>query len=242
METNALLYYFKAFKKERDAAKEQGCLSIAFLSQQFGIIAQHLIFCGHFEVRSNGKIIRCIHLDTVEFYYHEEGDGEIKDYIVYHRNKDKTPDVYLEAYPIASLNAHVSGLDITFEDQSDKPEYRASVLVRAFNVIENIPTKGLHRCPEDGERRSTYLYEHLFMGIPINDGFQIKWVIDSNHTNSIPNRGYRVNVHKYDIGTNGIPVRREKDKYPADYLDRKGWAFSRYEFEKPWAIDNHEER
>lgn len=242
METNALISIFETFKKERDAAKDQGRLSIAFLSQQFGIIAQHLIYCGHFEVRSNGKIIRCIRLDTVEFYYHEEEDGAIKDYIVYHRNKDKTPDVYLEAFPIGSLNTHVSGLDITFEDQSDKPKYRASVLIRAFRVEEKEHIKGLHHCPNEGEKRSTYMYEHLFMGIPITDGVQIQWVVDSEHTDSIPNKGYRVNVHKYVIGKNGLPEKRVKEKDSADYLDRKGWAFSRYSFEKPWALDEREEK
>ena len=240
METNALLSCFEAFKKERDAAKVQGRLSLIFLSQQFNIIAQNLIYCGHFEVRSNGKLIRCIRLDTVEFCYHEEGDGEIKDYIVYHRNKDKTRDVYLDAFPVGSLNAHVSGLDITFEDQSDKPEYRASVLIRAFSVEEKVPTKGLHQCPKEGEKRSTYLYEHLFMGIPINDGVEIKWVVDSKHTDSIPYKGYRVNVHKNVIGKNDLPEKRKKEKDSTDYLDRKEWAFSRYKFEKPWAIDGKE--
>ena len=242
METNALISCFEEFKIERNAAKEQGRLSITSLSQLFERIAQHLIYCGHFEVRSNGKLYRSIYLDTVEFYYHEEGDGKIKDYIVYHRNKDKTPP--LEAFPVGSLNAHVSGMDITFEDQSEKPEYRASALIRRFSVKEIVPTKGLHPCPIEGEKRSTYLYEHLFMGLPINDGIHIKWVVDSNHTDSVPHRGYRVNVHKYDIGEKGLPVKREKekDKDLKDYLDRKGWAFSRYPFEKPWAIDNDEEK
>lgn len=241
METNALISCFETFKNKRDSAKKQGRLSIAFLSQQFKIIAQHLIYCGHFEVSSNGKPIRCIYLDTVEFYYHEEGDGDgkIKDYIVYHRNKDKTPNDYIEAFPVGSLNAHVSGLDITFEDQSEKPEYRASVLIRAFSVKELTPTKGLHRCPERGEKRPTYLYEHLLMGLPVNDGIQIKWVVDADHTDKVPNKGYRVNVKKF--GENGLPVKREKDMRPEDYLDRKGWAFSRYEFDKPWGLDENEE-
>ena len=221
MESNALISLFEAFKKERDAAKEDGLLSIDSLTQQFGIIAQHLIYCGHFEVRSNGKLIRCIQLDTVEFYYHEEGDGKIKDYIVYHRNKDKTPDVYLKAFPLGSLNTHVSGVDITFEDQSDKPEYRASVLIRAFHVKEKEHTKELPHCPEEVEKRSTYLYEYLFMGIPITDGVQIQWVVDSEHTDSIPNRGYRVNVHKYVSGENGLPKKRKKEKTVRRKQDNK---------------------
>ena len=240
METNALISCFEAFKKERDAAKEQGRLSHAFLSQQFSRIAQHLIYCGHFEVISNGKLIRCIYLDTLEFYYHEEGDGEIKDYIVYHRNKDKSPNDYLEAFPVGSLNTHVSGVDITFEDQSDKPTYRASVLIRAFHVEEFIHTDGLHPCLET-ETRSTYLYEYLFMGLPINESVQIRWVVDSNHTDSVPHCGYRVNVHKYDINKEtGLPEKRKKEKDSTDYLDRKEWAFSRYRFEKPWAIAGRE--
>lgn len=242
MENNALISCFEAFKKERDAAKEQGRLSQAFLSQQFSKIAQHLIYCGHFEVISNGKLIRCIYLDTLEFYYHEEGDGEIKDYIVYHRNKDKTPNDYLEAFPVGSLNTHVSGVDITFEDQSDKPRYRASILIRAFHVKELVRTKGLAQCPET-ETRSTYLYDYLFMGLSIKEGIQIKWIVDSDQTNSVPYRGYRINVHKYDKDeVTGLPVKRDKKVYPSDYLDRKGWAFSRYAFENPWELDEREEK
>lgn len=242
MEINALISCFEAFKEERNAAKEQGRLSLTFLSQQFSRIAQRLIYCGHFEVISDGKLIRCIYLDTLEFYYHEEGNGEIKDYIVYHRNKDKTPNEYLKAFPVGSLNTHVSGVDITFEDQSDKPKYRASILIRAFHVKELLHTNGLRQCPEI-EKRSTYLYEYLFMGLPINDGIQIKWVVDSNDTNTEPHRGYRVNVHKYDKNeVTGLLVKRDKKDYPSDYLDRKGWAFSRYSFEKPWALDEREEK
>ena len=241
METNALKSCFEKFRIERNAAKEQGRLTEAFLSEQFKRIAQHLIFCGHFEVRSNGKFIRCIYLDTVEFYYHEEGDGRIKDYIVYHRNKDKYPDDYLKAFPVGSLNTHVSGVDITFEDQSNTPEYRASVLIRAFHVREEEHTKELLHCPEEVEKRPTYLYQDLFMGIPINEGVEIKWVVDSEYADSIPNKGYRVNVHKYDPGKNGLPEKRKKEKDSTDYLDRKEWAFSRYPFEEPWAIDNKEE-
>lgn len=84
--------------------------------------------------------------------------------------------------------------------------------------------------------------KHLFMGIPITDGVQIQWVVDSEHTDSIPNKGYRANVHKYVIGKNGLPEKRVKEKDSADYLDRKGWAFSRYSFEKPWALDEREEK
>lgn len=237
MENNALISCFEEFKKERYAAKEQGRLSVTSLSQQFKRIAQHLIYCGHFEVRSNGKLYRSIYLDTVEFYYHEEGDGEIKDYIVYHRNKNKTPDKYLPAFPLGSLHTHVSGVDITFEDQSKEPEYRASVLIRAFHVEDHIQTKGLPQCPKV-ETHSTYLYNYLFMGLPINDDVQIKWVVDSNHTDSVPETGYRVNVHKYNPGKNGLPEKRKKEKDSTDYLDRNEWAFSRYPFEKPWAIDN----
>lgn len=241
METNALKSCFEEFKIERNAAKKQGGLTEAFLSEQFKRIAQHLIYCGHFEVRSSRKFIRCIYLDTVEFYYHEEGDGRIKDYIVYHRNKDKYPDEYLKAFPVGSLNTHVSGVDITFEDQSNTPEYRASVLIRAFHVREEEHTKELLHCPEEVEKRPTYLYQDLFMGIPINEGVEIKWVVDSEYADSIPNKGYRVNVHKYDPGKNGLPEKRKKEKDSTDYLDRKEWAFSRYPFEAPWAIDNKEE-
>ncbi len=231
------------FQKAVDDELSKGKLSVSLLGELFLPIARHLICRGHFEVSCGGKIYRHIYPVTVEFYFHEEGKGEgkIKDYIVYHRNKDKTPEEYLEAYPLGSINTHVSGIDITFEDQTPQPRYRASALIRAFRAEELIHTSGLTEC-QNAETRSTYLYEQLFMGLPINEGINIKWVDDNEKADSILNRGYRINVHKYDLDKTGKPVKREKKDYPEDYLDKKAWAFSLEQFKKQWELDDKEEK
>ena len=51
--------------------------------ESFYRIAKELL-SGYFEVSSGYKKVR-VYPTTIEFYYHEE-DGDIKDFIVYHRN------------------------------------------------------------------------------------------------------------------------------------------------------------
>ena len=94
----------------------------------FKQIAAKLLYGGHFVVLDGiGNVIRRVYLHTVEFYYHEERNV-VKDYIVYHRNPDnpqKKPNP-LPSFPIGSLHTHVSGVDITFEDNRhpENPEYQ----------------------------------------------------------------------------------------------------------------------
>jgi hypothetical protein len=75
------------------------------------------------------------------------------------------------------------------------------------------------------------------MGIPLDAGIQVKWKGDSESTEMPLYRGYRVNVHKYDL-----EVKRDKKTFPDDYLDRKGWAFSKLPFKDPWKLDDKEEK
>lgn len=139
------------------------------LDKPFKLLARKLLYGGHFEVSCCGKLLRSVFIHTVEFYYHEE-IGLVKDYIVYHRNNDNK-DSYLKPFPIGSLNAHQSGIDITFEDwrNGDRPKYRAAALIRAFSIKEgnNGEFKTIvqprNNMPNDVEFRSTYLYEYLFM-------------------------------------------------------------------------------
>ena len=80
------------------------------------------------------------------------------------------------------------------------------------------------------------------MGLPINEGINIKWGDDNEKADSILNRGYRINVHKYDLDKTGKPVKREKKDYPEDYLDKKAWAFSLEQFKKQWELVDKEEK
>lgn len=192
------------------------------LTEPFGLLARKLLYGGHFEVSSNGKLLRCVYLHTVEFYYHEE-DDKVKDYIVYHRNKEGK-DTYFPPFPVGSLNAHQSGIDITFEDwrNGDRPKYRASALIRAFKVKEGNATsfktivQPKKNLPPDIEFRSTYLYDYLFMGAPVSD-LRIQWVLDAlSDDNPVP--GVRRNVPKFN---------EETHKKVPKSQDPRLWGYSR---------------
>lgn len=149
-------------------------------------LARHFFFGGYFQVNN-----RKIYLRDIEFYYHEEGDGaKIKDYIMYHiSDKIKDPTMKNEYYPLGSFNAHVSGIDFTFENK--KKEYRASILIRGIKVIDKDSEPII-------ETRPTYVYEYLLMGNSLfDDGIHIKWIDEELPTEPMQ-QGYRKNVCQYD--------------------------------------------
>lgn len=176
--------------------------------------------------------MRRIYPHTVEFYYHEE-EGSLKDYIVYHRHKRESENVTRKVgfFTPGTLNAHQSGVDITFENGGDQCQYRASALIRAFKVKEgsdkNAPFIEIPDSKEKDkhvEGRSTYLYDYLFtnMEMPVT----LEWE-DDNRPDIEPFQGYRKNVFGYKEGFDekGKPM-PDKSKYP----DGKPWAFSLSEF------------
>jgi len=192
------------------------------LGEQFELLAKKLLFGGHFEVRCGKQLIRSIYLYTIEFYYHEER-GPIKDYIVYHRNPEDK-GIILPPFPLGSLNAHQSGVDITFEDwrSGNNPQYRASALIRAVKVKEGHDEsfrtfrisgkKGLQKI----DPRSTYVYEYLFMGAPVSD-IHIQWIQnDMTDDNPIPLE--RVNVCEYDPDTHTKKLKTQ---------DPRKWGYTR---------------
>lgn len=211
------------------------------LTKQFEVLATKMIYGGHFEVIGAGEIIRQIYIHTVEFYYHEEfnDDNAVHDYIVYHRNaldgENKYPKT-IDPFPVGSLNAHQSGIDITFEDQAGK--YRASALIRAFMVKEgwNNESAFFDDFPNNKNKgdtvnpRSTYLYDYLFQNaiLPVS----IIWrdtPIKSNVT-LVPNK--RENVYEYeeDTSTGKVKIEKGKPKQKPKLiknLDQRRWAFRR---------------
>lgn len=175
------------------------------LAPQFELLARKLLCGGHFEVSCCGHLIRRVYLHTIEFYYHEEY-GPVKDYIVYHRNPEGK-DISLPPFRIGSLNAHQSGIDITFEDwrNGNNPQYRASALIRAVKVKEGYDEsfRQFHISGKKGlsevDTRSTYVYEYLFMGAPVSD-IRVQWIQDEL-TDAIPVPKERLNVPLYDPDT-----------------------------------------
>ena len=178
------------------------------LKAQFKEIAKHLLHGGYFLVSGADMEPYRVYLHTVEFYYHEEKEtvDEFKDYIVYHRNCKSERVSPKPAFKIGTLNAHQSGIDITFEDNSNMkdPAYRASALIRCFKVKDLKDGEWVDRKfakPKDKTRPTVeayplHLYEYLFMQQVLTD-VCVKWV-DTPVTEESLHTGPRINVFKYD--------------------------------------------
>ncbi|MCD8310432.1 MAG: hypothetical protein LUB83_04375 [Prevotellaceae bacterium] len=175
--------------------------------QEFVDIAE-VALAGHIEVKVNGEVVKEISPTCIEFYYHEEQADGIKDYIVYHRNKDKVeikdkkkrPEP-VPLFPFGLLNNHQSGIDITFEHESPKGTLiRASMLIREFTVNNGKP-----------ETRSTYIYNHLYQQSLFQD-ISVKWVDGEKEVKVISSA--RKNVAQFDKDGN-----RTKEK------DSRKWQF-----------------
>ena len=197
----------------------------------FQKIAAKMLYGGYFVVLDdNGNVIRRVYLHTVEFYYHEEHNGAVKDYIVYHRNPDnpqKKPNP-LPSFPIGTLHTHVSGVDITFEDNRhpENPEYRASVLIRAFRVEEVKTIPGLI-FTQTVDERSTYFYNALFMGVNVIDGgMRVYWHDNDVKECEAPLSKPRLNVGKFVEKTHkkGYKYYEKKKEFEQD---ERSWAFYR---------------
>ncbi len=76
-----LIKILEKFDKERDK-KIKGIWDDNAVADCFGICAKEILCNGYFLV--NEKYI--IDLGSIELYYHEEGNGKIKDTIMYHTN------------------------------------------------------------------------------------------------------------------------------------------------------------
>ena len=185
------------------------------LGDAFRDIAKQLLYGGCFVVYSGDVAVRKVYLHTVEFYYHEE-EGDLKDFIVYHKHKRKNQKVIREVdyFTPGTLNAHQSGIDITFESAAGR--YRASVLIRSFEIGGKVDT------------RSTFLYDHLFTNVPLP--IRVAWMPEVQLGPLY--QGFRVNVCTYGPGldSDGNPAKNVKCP------DRKPWAFSREEFPKRYRL------
>ncbi len=133
-----------------------------FAPPEFERIAK-VVLAGHFLVSyKHGQTI--VRPKCVEFYYHEEFEGGIKDPIVYHRNP-KNPDKTKSIFPLGILHNHISGIDLTFEHgYNPQNAIRASMLIREFEINGR------------QDNRSTQLYEALYSQTSIFNGFSIKWI------------------------------------------------------------------
>lgn len=168
---------------------------LAELASQFAAIAKEVILGGCFEI--NG--VRRIYPLAIEFYYHEEGEEGLKDPVMYHTN-DHEGGKELAYYPLGSLNCHVSGIDVTFENEAKA--YRASFLIRKYGMWNYEGGEWVEK--KACEARSTYLYEDMFMHISLLDGITVKWIPaePGNVSKEIAVK-QRINVAAYQKDKNG---------------------------------------
>ena len=189
-------------------------------------LAKYYLYGGYINVRDQYHI----YIKTVEFYYHEE-EGDIKDLIMYHRNKYFVKGDIPYFTPL-SFNSHDTGVDITFENEEKK--IRASVLIRAYEVLDCKNGTQLVWNPKDGQfqvydgEKTKYNTQCLYLKRILN-GFtsegtpDITWIDDMSNLK---------NVGEKDI----TPIRRQgvydsldKKRYKAnkEKKDERKWGFRR---------------
>ena len=191
------------------------------LQSLFKRLAPVFLYGGYINVRNDYKV----YIRTVEFYFHSEKENGIHDPIVYHRNgRDLEKAPY---FPLMFLHAHTSGFDITFENEFE--EYRASALIRAYEVISN---DGLYLKWDSTKRmfgkytdyryntQSTYLYT-LLNGFSLGNSNDIEWV-DSPRKSKINLGKLRQNVFQSKSEFVYNPINGQK-------CERK-WSFTREEY------------
>ena len=149
----------------------------------------------------------------------------MKDPVMYHTKDHEGKQ--LDYYPLGSINCHLSGIDVTFENK--EKQYRASFLIREYCVKEYVDGKWVDKENKAREKRPTYLYEDMFMNIPLSDGFNVKWVnVESiNPAEEIHNKP-RVNVAEYERNNEGVfkKVEISGDEYNKLSKDEKDDYFS----------------
>lgn len=168
------------------------------LTNKFSDLAEYFLYSGYIKVREDFKI----YIRSVEFYFHSELDG-IYDPIVYHR--DGRGIKHVPYFPIMSLHAHNSGFDITFENSAKK--YRASALIRSYEVIDNEGKYLKWEKNEEGHymfiqkdnycynTQSTCLYT-LINGFAFGNDNDIKWEPEQRKVTKIT-PDFRQNVPLY---------------------------------------------
>ena len=201
---NSVLDSFQGVTEIKDEKEK-----LSNLSSQFEAIAKDVLLGGCFEI--NG--VRRIYPLEIEFYYHEEGENGLKDPVMYHTADHEGK--MLDYYPLGSLNCHISGMDVTFENQ--EKQYRASFLIRKYRVCEYESGEWVEK--KECEKRSTYIYEDMFMNIPLSDGITVKWISGEtvNPTKEIV-RKQRINVAEYKRDNDGKFTKVEITKEEYDKL------------------------
>ena len=142
------------------AGKEHS--SVYQLTEAFAELAPYFLYGGYIRVLNRYRI----YIQRVEFYYHSEQPDGIKDDIVYHRDNYHI-DAKLPYFTPITFHAHASGYDLAFENPDE--EYRASVLIRAYEIYDEDKkeylkvgnSKFVYTNEPHTNTQSTYLYDIL---------------------------------------------------------------------------------
>ncbi|MBR3798193.1 MAG: hypothetical protein IKK36_04675 [Bacteroidales bacterium] len=202
------------------------------IADWFRPCAESILCNGYFLI--NGEYI--IDLGAIELYYHEEEEGGIKDYIMYHTNahpsKSKVYKLNNDSFPyfkFGSFNLHQSGVDVTFENEEKK--YRASFLIRSHRVLKT--ENGLY--PENDDTKydthSTHIFDDMFYSGYGNT--EIVWIPTDKKVGDIDELCPRINVAKYRINKNGKfekhEIKSDDDEYNVAVEEsKKDDSFSHY--------------
>lgn len=178
------------------------------LQKMFRELAPAFLYGGYIQVRDDYEV----YIRTVEFYFHSEKVDGVHDPIVYHRNGRDLDNV--PYFPLMTLHAHASGFDIAFE--SEAGEYRASALIRAYEVKAR-DGKFLIWDKEKGKfvrssdygfnTQSTYLYA-LLNGFALGNGNDIRWMDSPRQQFLTVTEKKRQNVYQYDSVGNKVKCER----------------------------------
>ena len=198
------------------------------LQELFRELAPAFLYGGYIKVREDYKV----YIWTVEFYFHSEKGNGIHDPIVYHRN-NRNIEGDIPYLPLMSINAHSSGFDITFENDSEK--YRASALIRSYEVkskgkdgkevylIWNKEKKMFVKSLKYGyNEQSTYLYD-LLNGFNISKDYNNKVVWENVSQDERVKKDIKANIR------NNVPLYRIEDnnyvKITKDfYINKKDYV------------------
>lgn len=172
-----LIEKLKEFNENRNKFKSSEWNNNA-VAECFSDIAEYVLLNGYFLVNKT----YIIDIGAIELYYHEE-NGEIKDHIMYHTNEHPSKSEVFklnDGYPyfkIGSFNLHQSGVDVTFEDESE--EYRASFLIRSYRVFNKNEKDKVNDLSIPFDKCSTHIFDDMFYkGISFDNENKttIEWV------------------------------------------------------------------
>ena len=200
------------------------------LTGKFKELAPYFLSGGYIKVRDEYRI----YLTTVEFYFHSEKDGGVKDPIVYHRNNNKV-EGEIPYFPMFTLHAHDSGYDITFENP--KEEYRASVLIRAYQIWD-VKQKCWLKWKKNTNNEGSSAGKMQFMpykgSAPINTQvLYLKYILNSFTMGSgslIDWVDATILLEKSDIDSKprkGVDLYDENEQRLKGHQDKRLWGFPR---------------